>query len=73
MTWSPFLKEWEPEYDPKKINYFEDFNRVDYRDRNEYGEPIGEVQDGKNYLRTNSPGLPTVVYNPKYTTTEDIK
>ena len=52
--------------------YMEEPNRVDYRDYVD-GQPIGLPIEGVNYLTTDNPGMNTVVYNPNYTTTEDIK
>lgn len=52
--------------------YMEEPNRVDYRDYVD-GQPVGLPIEGFNYLTTNNPGMNTVVYNPNYTTAEDIK
>ena len=51
----------------------EEANRVDYRDYDKEGNPIGEILMGKNYITTNQPGQNTIVYNPQYTKIEDIK
>lgn len=51
----------------------EEANRVDYRDYDKEGNPIGEILMGKNYVTTNQPGQNTIVYNPQYTKIEDIK
>lgn len=51
----------------------EEANRVDYRDYDREGNPIGEILMGKNYITTNQPGQNTIVYNPQYTKVEDIK
>ena len=51
----------------------EEANRVDYRDYDREGNPIGEIIPGKNYITTSAPGQNTIVYNPQYTKVEDIK
>lgn len=51
----------------------EEANRVDYRDYDKEGNPIGEILMGKNYVTTNQLGQNTIVYNPQYTKIEDIK
>ena len=51
----------------------EEANRVDYRDYDKEGNPIGEILMGKNYVTTNQPGQNTIIYNPQYTKIEDIK
>jgi len=34
----------------------EEANRVDYRDYDREGNPIGEIIPGKNYITTSAPG-----------------
>lgn len=69
---------WSPVYakmgiPASKRPLLEEANRVDYRDYDKEGNPIGEILIGRNYITTNQPGQNTIVYNPQYTKVEDIK
>lgn len=69
---------WSPVYAKlgipiNKRPLLEEANRVDYRDYDREGNPIGEILMGKNYITTNQPGQNTIVYNPQHTKIEDIK
>ena len=69
--WSPIYAEMGIPINERPL--LEEANRVDYRNYDEAGNPIGEILMGKNYITTNQPGQNTIVYNPQYTKVEDIK
>lgn len=70
-TWSPVYAKMNIPINKRPL--LEETNRVDYRDYDSEGNPIGEILIGKNYITTNQPGQNTIVYNPQYTNIEDIK
>ena len=69
--WSPVYAKMDIPISERPL--LEEANRVDYRDYDKEGNPIGEILMGKNYVTTNQPGQNTIVYNPQYTKIEDIK
>lgn len=78
ITPKQVVARWSPVYAKMGIPaserpLLEEANRVDYRDYDKDGNPIGEILMGKNYITTDQPGQNTIVYNPQYTKIEDIK